>query len=152
MAKLSVDERNRRASQRQLAALRTAKRDVLYLSGDGKLVTTWTGDVAGRVTHLLKRSSPIGRYFYNLRFTDIYGNHWTGTSPGPNMYVRARRMGFKANPRQSLRDFIRQHRAEIDTAIRRAVPNARIDDEERRLWVLNDEGLYMWARSEGARI
>ena len=30
-------------------------------------------------------------------------------------------------------------------------PEAR-DDEERRLWVLNDEGLYNWARSEGVEI
>lgn len=28
----------------------------------------------------------------------------------------------------------------------------RINDEERRLWILNDEGLYSWARSEGVRI
>lgn len=29
---------------------------------------------------------------------------------------------------------------------------SRLDDEERRLWILNDEGLYQWARSEGVRI
>jgi hypothetical protein len=28
----------------------------------------------------------------------------------------------------------------------------RLNDEERRLWVLNDEGLYNWARSEGVPI
>lgn len=26
------------------------------------------------------------------------------------------------------------------------------NDEERREWILNDEGLYNWARSEGVRI
>jgi hypothetical protein len=52
--------------------------------------------------------------------------------------------------RQSIQDFIRAHRAELDVAILRACPNAgAIDDAERRLWILNDEGLYNWARSEG---
>jgi hypothetical protein len=29
---------------------------------------------------------------------------------------------------------------------------ADLNDEERRQWILNDEGLYRWARSEGVRI
>ena len=53
---------------------------------------------------------------------------------------------------KSLREFIREHKSEIDEAIRRQVPNARINDDERRLWILNDEGLYNWARSERVRI
>jgi len=53
----------------------------------------------------------------------------------------------------SLREFIRRHRSEIDAVIRRACPNNKhFNDNERRLWVLNDEGLYLWARSEGVRI
>lgn len=52
----------------------------------------------------------------------------------------------------SLRDFIRQNREELDRCIRRVCDNCRLNDEERRLWVLNDEGLYQWARSEGVRI
>lgn len=53
----------------------------------------------------------------------------------------------------SIRAFIRKHRAELDAAIRRAVPFAgRLNDDERRLWVLNDEGLYNWARREGVPI
>jgi hypothetical protein len=51
-----------------------------------------------------------------------------------------------------LRDFIRENRAELDQAIRRVVPESHINDEERRLWILNDEGLYTWARSAGVRI
>ena len=50
-----------------------------------------------------------------------------------------------------LREFIQQNRAEIDAAIARALgrkTNPRPNDEERRLWILNDEGLYRWARSE----
>ena len=52
----------------------------------------------------------------------------------------------------TLRAFIREHRAEIDKAIARAIgqeTNPLPNDEERRLWVLNDEGLYHWARDKG---
>ena len=52
----------------------------------------------------------------------------------------------------TLKQFIRDNRQELDEVIRRAVPGAAINDEERRLWILNDEGLYNWARSEGVRI
>lgn len=53
----------------------------------------------------------------------------------------------------SLARFIRENRDAIDAAIRRAVPNAsRFDDDERRLWILNDAGLYEWARSEGVDV
>jgi hypothetical protein len=55
--------------------------------------------------------------------------------------------------RISLREWIKENRAELDTCIRRACPNlARLDDAERRQWVLNDEGLYNWARSEGVKV
>lgn len=53
----------------------------------------------------------------------------------------------------SKREFIRQNRAEIDEYIRKACPNiGSLNDHERELWVLNDEGLYLWARQEGVRI
>jgi hypothetical protein len=59
----------------------------------------------------------------------------------------------------SLREWIKQNRDEIDNAInsvlfrydgRGTVPNPppSRNDDERRQWVLNDEGLYNWARSE----
>lgn len=48
----------------------------------------------------------------------------------------------------TLREFIKLHRAEIDQATQSPYKN----DDERRLWVLNDEGLYLWARSEGVKI
>jgi hypothetical protein len=54
--------------------------------------------------------------------------------------------------RQSLRDFIKANRADIDGAINRVCPQASRNDEERRQWILNDEGLYSWARSEGVSI
>lgn len=53
----------------------------------------------------------------------------------------------------TLKAFIREHRDELKECIRRVVgEGARIDDAEIRLWILNDEGLYRWARSEGVRI
>jgi hypothetical protein len=53
----------------------------------------------------------------------------------------------------TLKQFIRKNRKEIDAAIRRVNPQQdKFNDEERRLWVLNDEGLYLWARAEGVRI
>lgn len=73
----------------------------------------------------------------------------------------------------TLKQFIYEHRQELDETINRVlghVPRtascrcplsgtdhthndaARLDDAERRLWILNDEGLYRWARSEGVKI
>ena len=52
----------------------------------------------------------------------------------------------------TLRQFIRDNRKDLDAAILRVCPGLSLNDEERRLWVLNDEGLYNWARSEGVRI
>lgn len=54
--------------------------------------------------------------------------------------------------RQSLTDFIKNNKEEIDQAIKKIYPNVRLNNEERRQWILNDEGLYNWARSEGVRI
>lgn len=48
----------------------------------------------------------------------------------------------------TLRDFIKQNRAEIDAVIKACLgASARLNDEERRQWVMNDESLYTWARS-----
>ena len=53
----------------------------------------------------------------------------------------------------TLHTFIKTNRVELDAAIRRVCPNIEsFNDGERRLWILNDEGLYLWARSEGVRI
>ena len=57
------------------------------------------------------------------------------------------------NKRKSLAEFVKEHRKELDEAIKRVSPNNRyFNDEERRQWVMNDEGLYAWARSEGVRV
>jgi hypothetical protein len=52
----------------------------------------------------------------------------------------------------TLKQFIKDNKAEIDAAIKRVCDNCRLNDRERRLWIANDEGLYNWARSEGVRI
>jgi len=52
----------------------------------------------------------------------------------------------------TMAEFIKQNKEELDKAIHNVVPNVRLNNEERRMWILNDEGLYRWARSEGVRI
>lgn len=72
----------------------------------------------------------------------------------------------------TLAQFIRDNRTALDAAIGHAlghVPRTAscacprsgtdhqhaapaLNDAERRQWILNDEGLYDWARSEGCRI
>lgn len=51
----------------------------------------------------------------------------------------------------SMRTFIRANRPEIDKFIR-AGGGGLFNDVERELWVLNDEGLYLWAQSEGVDV
>ncbi len=51
-----------------------------------------------------------------------------------------------------LRDFIRNNREVLDRCILKVCPNVRLTDKERELWIKNDEGLYLWARSEGVRV
>lgn len=57
--------------------------------------------------------------------------------------------------RKSMREFIKENRAELDSCIARAIgadKNPRANDTERELWIRNDESLYNWARSEGVRV
>lgn len=55
--------------------------------------------------------------------------------------------------KKSLTQFIKENRGQLVAAIRNAVPNITgIDNREIRMWVLNDEGLYNWAKSEGVKI
>lgn len=55
--------------------------------------------------------------------------------------------------------FVRDNRAIIDRAIAQLahmdatyIKANPLTDNERRLWVLNDESLYLWARKEGVNI
>ena len=49
------------------------------------------------------------------------------------------------NNKPSLADFIEANKPFIDSIIKDKVPNAAIDADERRSWVLNCEELYSWA-------
>ena len=51
-----------------------------------------------------------------------------------------------------MREFIRRNREAIDQHIRSVCSNCRLNDKERELWILNDESLHAWARSEGVVI
>jgi len=51
-----------------------------------------------------------------------------------------------------MRDFIRENREELDSCINNVCHQEKRNDREREMWILNDEGLYNWARGEGVRI
>ena len=56
----------------------------------------------------------------------------------------------------TLREFIRKHRKELDECIANSLGGPENyhhrNDAERENWIMNDEGLYRWARSEGVKI
>lgn len=54
----------------------------------------------------------------------------------------------------SKREFLRQYRKAIDDYIRKTInqPDYTFNNRERELWLLNDERLYNWARSEGVNL
>lgn len=52
----------------------------------------------------------------------------------------------------TLKNFIKENKEELDECIKRVYPDCKLNNEERRLWILNDEGLYRWAKSEGVRV
>ncbi len=66
----------------------------------------------------------------------------------------------------TMQKFIQANRATLDDAILGAMyqydgrggrgviptPRPKLNDRERKDWILNDEGLYRWARAEGVRI
>ena len=53
---------------------------------------------------------------------------------------------------KSMDNFIQENKSEIDSYILSKSPNNRLDDDERELWIMNDEGLYLWAKREGVDI
>lgn len=54
----------------------------------------------------------------------------------------------------SKRDFIRNNRKELDAHIRKAMDKEDyvLNDNEREMWIMNDEFLYNWARREGVNV
>jgi hypothetical protein len=55
---------------------------------------------------------------------------------------------------KAIATFIREHRDDIDQYILKACGGNvhRLNDRERRLWLANDEHLYLWAKAEGVRL
>ena len=52
----------------------------------------------------------------------------------------------------NIETFIKRHRAEITAYIKAKSRCKRLNDRERRLWILNDEPLYLWAKREGVPV
>lgn len=54
----------------------------------------------------------------------------------------------------SKREFLKTHRKELDRIIRAKLdrPDFPLNDNDRWEWIMNDEGLYNWARSEGVNV
>jgi len=52
----------------------------------------------------------------------------------------------------TIKQFIKENRKELNACIRRVCPNCKLNDEDRKEWIMNDEGLYTWARREGVKI
>lgn len=59
---------------------------------------------------------------------------------------------------KSMVDFIKEHRKEIDNYIAGELHGpccpllTRTSDKERRLWIMNAERLYLWAKKEGVEV
>jgi hypothetical protein len=47
-----------------------------------------------------------------------------------------------------LKEFIKQNRKQIDQITQSPIKN----DQERRLFILNDESLYNWAKTSGVKL
>ncbi len=51
-----------------------------------------------------------------------------------------------------LKRFIRKNRQELDRIIKLKYPKVKkLNDDERRVWILTDDYLYVWAESEGVK-
>lgn len=67
---------------------------------------------------------------------------------------------------KTIEDFVEEHRQELNSAINSVIfrhdgnggrgtvptPPPVYDDEELQDWIINDESLYNWARSEGVDV
>jgi len=56
------------------------------------------------------------------------------------------------NGQMTFRKFIDDNREEIDKYILRVIPGAKLNNEDRRMWILNDDDLYKWAKRSGVKI
>lgn len=79
------------ADDEQRRELKTEQTYMAYLSSDKTRLTTWTGGELATITYLHQGRHNIGGSLYRFRATDVHGQDWYGTTPGPGMYARMRR-------------------------------------------------------------
>lgn len=80
------------ADSQQAAEMTTADQMLLYLSSDGRSVTTWSGGVLARVTeHSATRTGWYGPDIHLIRATDANGARWYGRNGGNGMCIMLRR-------------------------------------------------------------
>lgn len=54
---------------------------------------------------------------------------------------------------KTIQEFMREHRAKLDAHIRKKANwKGSINNDGRYQWILNDEDLYRWAKSEGVKV
>lgn len=58
----------------------------------------------------------------------------------------------KEHNTMTINQYLKGHRAELHRMIDVVCPNHPKTDQELRLWILNDEGLYNYVKSEGVRL
>ena len=89
--------------------------------------------------------------FNNKKHSTISSGDWD--RDGVSNRKDCQPMNWKKQDKESLSSFIKRNRVQIDQAIKGINKNnVAIDDAERRMWILNDEGLYNWAKSEGVNV
>ena len=53
----------------------------------------------------------------------------------------------------TIQEFIDENKDALDRCIKSVCPNCDLDDDgQREMWIMNDEGLYLWARSAGVDV
>lgn len=89
-----VDSRNKELDKKFVEEFKTLNKAVVYISKDGKNITTWMGTPLGKVLSMTARSnnfmsrSDTGEKLYSLKAKDNNGRLWFGTTHGPGMYAR----------------------------------------------------------------
>lgn len=91
----------------ELADLKVSDDVFGYLSGDGRTITTWTGDQLMTVVNrkVVERCTPTGGYnsVHYLTARDLDGFLWHGQGSGRGMSVRMRLYASESRRRNSLR-------------------------------------------------
>jgi len=79
------------ANEREKADFAKSEAYFAYMSGDGKAVTTWTGERLATVTYSRRHRGGFGGEYFTLDATAPDGSRWYGRGAGPGMYCRLKR-------------------------------------------------------------